>query len=56
MRYIIVEDQSYPINSLDELETAQRAMRRAGLSKVPVWNGHPDCPDSYQDQKATLLA
>lgn len=46
--YIIVEGDSFPIDTDEEVEVARGAMVSAELTSVPVWHGDPDCPDSYR--------
>jgi|GEM_PF-6352429 len=50
--YITIEDgpgdaDVYPVDTLEEIEAAQAALRDAGLDAAPVYAGDPDCPDSY---------
>ena len=52
-KYIVIDINSdldpitYPINTDDEIEKAQKALRDAGLAWEDVYVGDPDCPDSY---------
>lgn len=45
---ISLEDLSLPVDSGEQIETAQAALREAGLTEVPIYSGSPDCPDSYR--------
>lgn len=60
MSYIAIqngdETETYQIDTLEQIETAQAAMRAAGVERLPVWHGDPDDPDSYQDSVRFLSA
>lgn len=48
--YIVIEDNTYPTNTLEEIEEAQAALREAGLAEAPVYAGEPDgLGDSYRN-------
>lgn len=38
----------YPLDSVEQIEAAQDAMREHGMDSAPVYVGDPDDPDSYR--------
>lgn len=55
-QYVVISDESYPIDTSEQIETATAALKEAGLNETPVWNGDIDDPDSYKDSVAKLFA
>lgn len=44
--------ETFPTNTPAEIETAQAAMREAGITEAVIWIGEPDqTGDSYTDRK-----
>lgn len=46
--YVIVNDEPFATDTESECEAARDAMREAGIAELPVYHGHPECPDSYR--------
>jgi hypothetical protein len=42
------EPLAWPVDTLRQVRRAQRALLEAGLERVEVYAGAPDCPDSYR--------
>lgn len=45
--YVVVDEESYPVDTPEQIEAAEEALKAAGEASAPVYVGHPDCPDSY---------
>lgn len=55
-QYVVIAEQSYPIDSAAECEAADQALLDAGLSETPVYAGDPECPDSYRNGRVYRLS
>jgi hypothetical protein len=56
MAYIIIDEQSYEIDTDEQEAIARAALCDAGIEYADVWNGSPDCPDSYKSSTNKLFA
>ena len=54
-QYVVIADQSYPIDSAPECEAADEALLEAGLTETAVYAGAPDDPDSQRNGRIYYL-
>lgn len=54
--FILIGSDSYPVDTLAEIDEAAIALRDAGLAEARVWHGDPDDPDAYEDSVQRIYA
>lgn len=55
-QYILIGDETYPLDTGEQIIAARQALREAGLESAPVWYGEPGSPDTYKSTVHTLFA
>ena len=47
--FVFVGDDVFVVDTLEEIEIAQQAMREIGEERTEVWVGEPEDPESYKN-------
>jgi hypothetical protein len=47
MDYIVIKDQTYPVDTIEQTEEAADALRGADIAYAVIYVGDPEDPDSY---------
>jgi hypothetical protein len=47
MDYILINDQAYPVDTIEQTEDAADALRGADIAYAVIYVGDPEDPDSY---------
>lgn len=45
--YVVINEELYPVDTPDQIDTAQTALVNVGQYSARVYAGDPECPDSY---------
>jgi hypothetical protein len=54
--YVMINDESYAVDSVDEVDLALDAMAQAGFAELDVFSGEPDgLGDSHRSGQKLLL-
>lgn len=52
--YVIIKEETFPIDTDREISEARLALLDAGLEKAYVYAGDPYCPGSYRTSSVLL--